>query len=122
LSAIPDPARAWRNSREQQKTGVSSATCCKISKTAKVFVQASRPRRKALCFFGSIFELIQPRRHRISRLDSAAPGFCCSQRLSASRCVEPPHSHCICRFSLRPQPVCQDGVAAHVIPRPQLAQ
>jgi hypothetical protein len=70
---IVDAAETSRN------PGVYPASCCKIRNDAEVFpVQAGRPSAKAPMFFWAILELIEPRRHRISRLGFAPPGFCCS--------------------------------------------
>jgi hypothetical protein len=65
--------------REQQKPGGLS---CKLlqnqANRQRFFAQSEASAAQNPMFFGSIFELIQPRRHRISRLGSAPPGFCCS--------------------------------------------
>jgi len=74
---------SWRIG-EQQKPGGLSCKLLQNQANRQRFFRTKRGVRSAKpkCFFGSILEIIQPGRHRISRLGSAPPGFCCSRSLT----------------------------------------
>jgi len=66
---------------QQKPGGLSCKSLQNQANRQRFFAQSEASAAQSPMFFGSIFELIQPRRHRISRLDSAPPGFCCSPYL-----------------------------------------
>jgi hypothetical protein len=70
------PLRLFALVGEQQKPGgLSCKLLQKAAKPPKVFAQGEASAAQSPVFFGSIFELIQLRRHRISRLGSTLPGL-----------------------------------------------